>query len=228
MKLPPNSRIVNEFDDYAIDSDGCLWSRRPRNWQHRPPIPWRRLKGKYKKIRGTHKGGRRRPETNPHLYADIIDNNGVFHRKWLHRLVLEAFVGPCPKGMESRHLNDVGTDNRFVNLSWGTHVQNTADKAINGKLLFGEKHANSTLKEADILEIRRLAREGVNRREIAKRFGFKKTYAITRIVYGETWKQTKGALPARKLTAKQRSDSCRHAALCRWGKKPKTRTKKAS
>ena len=37
-----------------------------------------------------------------------------------------------------------------------------------------------------------------------------------------------GRARARKLTAKQRSDSCRHAARCRWGKKPRARTKRAS
>ena len=34
-----------------------------------------------------------------------------------------------------------------------------------------------------------------------------------------------GAARARKLTAKQRSDSCRHAARCRWGKKPKAKAR---
>src|SRR5262249_4354731 len=55
----------------------------------------------------------------------------VFFRgeQYVHRLVLEAFVGPCPPGMEARHVNGIKTDNRLVNLQWGTHRQNMRDKA---------------------------------------------------------------------------------------------------
>lgn len=47
----------------------------------------------------------------------------------VHRLVLEAFVGPCPPGMEARHIlvRDV-TDNRLVNLAWGTRFENAQDR----------------------------------------------------------------------------------------------------
>lgn len=50
----------------------------------------------------------------------------------VHRLVLEAFVGPCPAGQESRHLNDVPDDNQLANLAWGTREENMADRAVNG------------------------------------------------------------------------------------------------
>lgn len=51
----------------------------------------------------------------------------------VHRLVLEAFVGPRPEGMVCRHLNDTRTDNALRNLSWGTGVENSADAARNGR-----------------------------------------------------------------------------------------------
>ena len=43
----------------------------------------------------------------------------------VHRLVLLAFMGPCPKGMRCRHvnvrhLNGVRNDNRIENLCWNT------------------------------------------------------------------------------------------------------------
>jgi hypothetical protein len=43
----------------------------------------------------------------------------------VHRLVLLAFMGPCPKGMgcrhvNVRHLNGVRNDNRIENLCWNT------------------------------------------------------------------------------------------------------------
>lgn len=50
----------------------------------------------------------------------------------VHRLVLGAFVGPCPAGMECRHLNGDSTDNRVENLAWGTHVENVKDVIAHG------------------------------------------------------------------------------------------------
>lgn len=49
------------------------------------------------------------------------------HRRLVHHLVLEAFVGPRPEGMETLHANDVRDDNRLENLSWGTHQRNLID-----------------------------------------------------------------------------------------------------
>jgi len=42
------------------------------------------------------------------------------HRS-VHSLVLEAFVGPRPEGMDGCHENDVPWDNRLSNLKWDTH-----------------------------------------------------------------------------------------------------------
>lgn len=50
----------------------------------------------------------------------------------VHHLVLEAFVGPKPEGLQARHLNDVKTDNRLENLVWGTVKENSQDAVRNG------------------------------------------------------------------------------------------------
>lgn len=50
---------------------------------------------------------------------------------FVHRLVLEAFVGPCPPGMESLHGNDISADNRIENLRWDTRLNNKADQRKN-------------------------------------------------------------------------------------------------
>lgn len=51
----------------------------------------------------------------------------------VHHLVLDAFVGPRPVGMQARHLNDDGHDNRIENLRWGTAHENAVDKVRNGR-----------------------------------------------------------------------------------------------
>lgn len=57
------------------------------------------------------------------------------------RLVLEAFVGPCPEGMEACHFPDRDpANNQLENLRWDTHQANMVDKATHGTSLRGEQH----------------------------------------------------------------------------------------
>jgi hypothetical protein len=63
------------------------------------------------------------PTGDGHLQATL---NG--RKRTVHSLVLEAFVGPRPDGMQGRHLNDVPGDNWLGNLAWGTPTQNAADR----------------------------------------------------------------------------------------------------
>lgn len=49
-----------------------------------------------------------------------------------HQLVMLAFVGPRPEGMEVRHLNGNASDNRRINLAYGTPSENTYDRVTHG------------------------------------------------------------------------------------------------
>jgi hypothetical protein len=64
---------------------------------------------------------------------------GGGHR--VHRLVLEAFVGPCPEGMEACHFDDDSSNNRLDNLRWDTSLANKVDMARNGN---GNQNWNRT------------------------------------------------------------------------------------
>ena len=48
------------------------------------------------------------------------------------RLVLEAFIGPCPPGHEACHNDGNLTNNRLDNLRWDSHIENIADKFRHG------------------------------------------------------------------------------------------------
>lgn len=50
----------------------------------------------------------------------------------VHRLMLEAFVGPCPDGMEACHGNGDRSDNRLDNLRWDTSGSNKYDIVKHG------------------------------------------------------------------------------------------------
>jgi len=52
--------------------------------------------------------------------------------KRVHRLVLEAFIGPAPKGTICCHNDGDPTNNRLENLRWDTHSSNTRDAIRHG------------------------------------------------------------------------------------------------
>jgi hypothetical protein len=49
---------------------------------------------------------------------------GLGNSRLVHQLVLEAFVGPRPERHEVLHLNHIPSDNRLVNLKYGTRSEN--------------------------------------------------------------------------------------------------------
>lgn len=59
---------------------------------------------------------------------------------YLYRLVLEAFVGPCPVGMEALHWDDDPSNNTLANLRWGTRTDNMRDMSRNGRGNAGLTH----------------------------------------------------------------------------------------
>jgi hypothetical protein len=66
-----------------------------------------------------------------HLTVSLC-SPGKQMKRLVHRLMLEAFVGPCPPGLEACHYNDDPADNRLENLRWGTRTENILDAVRNG------------------------------------------------------------------------------------------------
>lgn len=72
-----------------------------------------------------------RMKTTPYLYVRLSKESQGTTRT-VHSLVLDAFAGPCPDGMEGRHLNGDHRDNVLANLVWGTGSENTLDQVRHG------------------------------------------------------------------------------------------------
>lgn len=66
-----------------------------------------------------------------YLRVELWKNNKQ-QTRFVHRLVLEAFVGEAPPGTQACHWNDTPENNRLENLRWGTKSENTLDSVRNG------------------------------------------------------------------------------------------------
>lgn len=68
---------------------------------------------------------------HPHPAGHMLVSLGRVSR-YVHHLVLEAFVGSMPHGQEALHGNGHPADNRLVNLRWGTRGENNDDAVRHG------------------------------------------------------------------------------------------------
>ena len=60
--------------------------------------------------------------------------SGTIRRtRHIHQLVLSAFVGPCPIGMEGCHNDGDAANNRLSNLRWDTRSENQRDRTRHGR-----------------------------------------------------------------------------------------------
>lgn len=104
----------------------------------------------------------------------------------VHRLVLLAFVGPCPEGMEACHNNGDPADNRLENLRWDTPRANSADAQRHGTQQRGVRNGRALLNPESVRIIRALAKEGQGFAAIGRRFGVGRS-CIRKVVRRITW-----------------------------------------
>lgn len=140
-----------------------------------------------------------RDSDNGHGYRSVMFCiNYQTSRRYVHRLVLEAFRGPCPEGMESRHMNGSPGDNRLSNLQWSTHVENVWDRDKHGTMVHGENINFSKLSEKDVIDIReKYASGGYSQSALADQYGLTQT-GIGVVVRGVAWSRAPGPITCRR------------------------------
>lgn len=133
-----------------------------------------------------------------------LHENGKCRSHMTHRLVLLAFVGPCPEGMEVNHIGHDGdkTNNYLGNLEYVTHTENMINAIKNGLAPCGDRNGSrihpesrprgskvhtAKLREFDIPKIKDLLSIGTSQKVIAKLFHVS-TPTISHIKHGTTWK----------------------------------------
>ena len=86
-----------------------------------------------------------------------------------HQLVAEAFLGPCPHGLQINHKDGVKTNNRVENLEYITGSQNMLHAWQNG--LHSRIFPQATIEAA-----RKMHKAGVSIRRIAEETGISRHY----------------------------------------------------
>lgn len=119
------------------------------------------------------------------LQVSLCAWSHLVYRK-VHHLVLEAFVGPRPAGMECCHNNGDWRDNRLENLRWDTHKANSEDRIKHGRSGKGERHPRAKLDADDVVLIRAMDKQGMTRAEISKYFDVTRHH-IGHILRGQSW-----------------------------------------
>lgn len=81
-----------------------------------------------------HEGRLLKQQVGKNGYPSVtLSRSGEKRLRTVHTLVAEAFIGARPyASAHARHLNDVKTDNRSVNLEWGSTSDNMHDRTRNG------------------------------------------------------------------------------------------------
>lgn len=97
----------------------------------------------------------------------------------VHQLILLAFHGPCPEGMECAHANGKPDDNRLSNLRWATPSENQRDKVLHGT--YGR-----TITPSDARSIKSALSTGLDISSIASTHGVP-DYIVKNIKYGNSW-----------------------------------------
>ena len=111
----------------------------------------------------------------------------------VHRLVLLAFVGPCPKGQEGCHNDSQPLNNRLDNLRWDTRESNWQDRRDNGFDGRGSQNGRARLSSSQVIDIRYRFSFGESYDQLAHSFGIGKT-TIAHIVNGRTWQDVGGPI----------------------------------
>ncbi len=158
-----DEKIIVGFEEYSVDIYGNI-----RNVRYNRPMT---------KSLGT-----------SGYYSVSFFKNGRNFRKYVHRLVAEAFIPNPENKRQVNHIDCNKLNNDVKNLEWCTSSENANHAIIHG--LFnprGETNPTSKLSESDVNIIRKYLKDGIiNHKQISNIFNVSRS-AITDISRGRTW-----------------------------------------
>jgi len=106
----------------------------------------------------------------------------------VHRLVLENFVGPKPKGYQCSHLDGNPKNNNIDNLKWESPSDNNKRKKDHKTWQGGSKNGNAKLCEESVRNIKLLRlNEKLTHKQLSELYNVGKSN-IKKILSGRAWK----------------------------------------
>lgn len=126
-------------------------------------------------------------------YAGVLNGRPNYRRIKIggdsffpHRLVAEAFLGPCPIGKVVNHKDGNKDNNRLSNLEYVSQQENVIH-ALRTGLRSRDRLGRPHLSEETVARVRSLARDGLSIREVADLCSLSYDYA-RRIIRRECWR----------------------------------------
>ena len=173
-------RAVVGFDGYEVSSLGRVRSLdRVREYTRVD-----QYSGKELTVKRRHNGRILRPGKASNGYLTVALGRG--RSVYVNILVLNAFVGPRPKGCECLHWDDDRENNQISNLRWGTRSQNLHDAVRNGCKPIGSRVWNAKLDEASVSIIKK--QEGLVSSDVIAGAHGVSGATIRQVFRGRTWK----------------------------------------
>ena len=141
----------------------------------------------------THIGKKLSPVVNGYGYCQAgLSIRGKAYTKRIHSLVMSAFVGQCPRGLQINHKNGIKTDNRLENLEYITpreNIRHSIEKL--GNSFQGENNGCAILTENQVREIRKTyIPHKVTLAFLAKKYGVSLDCIYT-VIHKIKWKHIK-------------------------------------
>lgn len=128
------------------------------------------------------------PSINARGYLRVTLMNGrKVRRMFIHRAVMEAFIGPLPPRLEIAHLDNDPKNNCLSNLKYVSRAENHSHKKLFGTNQEGSTHSQSKYTESQVAEIRERKRNGESLPSIARSTGIG-FHAIHRLIYAGGWR----------------------------------------
>lgn len=128
-----------------------------------------------------------------------LSKNSKVKYRFIHSLVLLAFVGKRPNGFECCHIDGNPSNNNLTNLYYGTRSDNIADAKRHGTFPMGSRRPGALLNPDKVLKIYELCVQGVSDSEIAKQFNVTRG-CIVQIRIGKNWREVTGG---KRITRKR-------------------------
>jgi hypothetical protein len=116
----------------------------------------------------------------------IMWDKGVMYQNYIHILVLKTFRPTKKLKLQVRHLNGIKTDNRLINLKWGSPKENQKDRITHGTSQHGKSRKdNNRFSYSDVQRIKRLFVKYQNKTQVAKHLKLPRT-SVSDVINGRT------------------------------------------